>query len=276
MNAEKKNNDRYEVNVSNLISEGAYFIVKAKDYDVRKDQRLLVPFEVKHKIGFTNQNAQQIVEPKYDIIYGDVYTDNDLIRVGITYSYGYTRSNGKVQTYDRYKWGMLNSKGEVIFEPIYKRISMSDDGSLFILQSYEKGYCVVDRAGNIIIEYGKYQLIDGFYHNFSRVRNNGKWGIIDSKGEIVLPIEWDGIWNFRGPQYSNYAMIYKKGEPGTQFYFPTSATHSNIHKEEHTQSKYLSHFGEYAGTYAQDVAGYSDETINDAFEGDPYAYWNID
>jgi hypothetical protein len=71
-------------------------------------------------------------------------------------------------------------------------------------------------------------------------------------------------------------MIYKKGEPGTQFYFPTSATHSNIHKEEHTQSKYLSHFGEYAGTYAQDVAGYSDETINDAFEGDPYAYWNID
>ena len=32
----------------------------------------------------------------------------------------------------------------------------------------------------------------------------------------------------------------------------------------------------YAGTYAQDVAGYSDDVIDDAFDGDPDAYWNID
>lgn len=28
--------------------------------------------------------------------------------------------------------------------------------------------------------------------------------------------------------------------------------------------------------YAQDVADYSDDVINDAFDGDPDAYWNID
>jgi hypothetical protein len=28
-------------------------------------------------------------------------------------------------------------------------------------------------------------------------------------------------------------------------------------------------YGEYAGTYAQDVMGYDDDTINDVFEGDP-------
>ena len=33
---------------------------------------------------------------------------------------------------------------------------------------------------------------------------------------------------------------------------------------------------EYSGTYAQDVEGYDDDTISDAFEGDPDAYWNID
>lgn len=32
----------------------------------------------------------------------------------------------------------------------------------------------------------------------------------------------------------------------------------------------------YAGTYAHDEAGYSDEDIDAAFEGDPEAYWNID
>ena len=36
------------------------------------------------------------------------------------------------------------------------------------------------------------------------------------------------------------------------------------------------HYGNYAGSYAQDVMGYSDEDIDDAFEGDPDAYWNID
>ena len=36
------------------------------------------------------------------------------------------------------------------------------------------------------------------------------------------------------------------------------------------------HYGEFEGSYAQDVMGYSDDVINDAFEGDPDAYWNID
>ena len=36
------------------------------------------------------------------------------------------------------------------------------------------------------------------------------------------------------------------------------------------------HYDEFAGSYAQDVMGYSDEDIYDAFDGDPDAYWNID
>lgn len=36
------------------------------------------------------------------------------------------------------------------------------------------------------------------------------------------------------------------------------------------------HYEEFAGTYAQDVAGYSDEDIWDIFDGEPDAYWNID
>ena len=33
---------------------------------------------------------------------------------------------------------------------------------------------------------------------------------------------------------------------------------------------------EYAGTYAHDEVGFSDEDIDTIFEGDPDAYWNID
>lgn len=32
----------------------------------------------------------------------------------------------------------------------------------------------------------------------------------------------------------------------------------------------------YAGSYAHDEAGYSDDDIDSVFDGDPEAYWNID
>ncbi len=42
------------------------------------------------------------------------------------------------------------------------------------------------------------------------------------------------------------------------------------------EDDYGTSYGKYAGSYAQDVMGYSDDAIDDAFEGDPDAYWNID
>ena len=32
----------------------------------------------------------------------------------------------------------------------------------------------------------------------------------------------------------------------------------------------------YNGSYAQDVEGWSDQDIDEVFDGDPDAYWNID
>lgn len=50
---------------------------------------------------------------------------------------------------------------------------------------------------------------------------------------------------------------------------------SSFEQEDYIDD-YGTHYGEFAGSYAQDVMGYSDDVINDAFEGDPDAYWNID
>lgn len=57
-----------------------------------------------------------------------------------------------------------------------------------------------------------------------------------------------------------------------------SKNNDNMEDEynDYEQDDYGTHYGEYAGTYAQDVAGYSDDVINDAFDGEPDAYWNID
>ena len=47
-------------------------------------------------------------------------------------------------------------------------------------------------------------------------------------------------------------------------------------QDDSYEEEYGTHYGKYAGTYVQDVAGYSDDVIDDAFDGDPDAYWNID
>ena len=54
-------------------------------------------------------------------------------------------------------------------------------------------------------------------------------------------------------------------------------THLNKRTRSY-RSKYYGrrHYEQYRGYYAQDVAGYSDEDINDIFDGCPEAYWNID
>ena len=266
-------------NWAQLVEDNAYFIVPPQKYNVRNDERLLIPIIRNHKIGFVNQLAIPVVEPKYDIFNGNVMAETDFVKVGMRYSYGYSRANGEVQTYDRYKWGLLDSKGKTVLECNFASISISDDKELFSLKSYDNGYCVVNHNGNIVIPYGEYAIIDGFTNGYARVKKNRKYGIVNTKGQIVLPVEYDNIWSFYQRTELRSTRIIMKGMDNLRFNFATGKLNEpNINhiRQYNTNDDYGRHYGEYAGTYAQDVAGYSDDVINDAFDGEPDAYWNID
>lgn len=271
-------NNQFVANWAQLVEDNVYFIVPANKYDVRNDDRLLIPFKQDQKIGFVNQYAEPIVEPKFDIIHGDIKKESDLIRVGVRFSYGYARPNGEVQTYERYKWGIIDSKGKLVLAPQYVQIYISDDKALFSVKDREKGYGVINSNDNIVIPFGQYSIIDGFTKGYARVKKDGKWGIVDTKGIVVLPLEYDEIWNFHNKPELNSTRVIKDGKclkfnlGNGMLYNPSTFEDWNVHFDD----DYGSHYGEYAGTYAQDVAGYSDDVINDAFDGEPDAYWNID
>lgn len=53
-------------------------------------------------------------------------------------------------------------------------------------------------------------------------------------------------------------------------------TKNNIKYKNMSYYDYDEYEDEYAGTYAHDVEGYSDDDIDTIFDGDPDAYWNID
>ena len=91
----------------------------------------------------------------------------------------------------------------------------------------------------------------------------------------VLPLKYN-VWKFYGKNYSSVVVE----DNGVRYHY--SLQDMSIVRAPQRMAyardddDYGTHYGEFAGSYAQDVMGYSDDVINDAFEGDPEAYWNID
>lgn len=101
-----------------------------------------------------------------------------------------------------------------------------------------------------------------------------KWGIISAHGEEILSVEYCNVWNFYGK--NRYTVRLEKDRVSSDFTLRHKPSFFSKHCNNACRDNYGTHYGEFSGSYAQDVMGYSDDIINDAFEGDPDAYWNID
>lgn len=68
--------------------------------------------------------------------------------------------------------------------------------------------------------------------------------------------------------HSQVLAIFENMEP---FNVPDNFTYRS-----RQSNNYIEYNGDYSGTYAHDVMGYSNDEIDTIFDGDPDAYWNID
>ena len=265
-------------------------LVPASSYNMQDDNRLLIPFTSGENIGFVDKEGVIVVKPQFTMYYGDCYDESDYIRVTVDYVYGFPRSGGRVATYKRPMYGLINFKGETIFEPsFFSLIPAIGNKKLYTVQDKNLGYAVLNIDGTEVVPYGKYSYIDGFDKGLARVKignvtngqkNNGnKWGLINENGDEVLPIEYDDMWSFYGKNRATVRVV--KGDVAQNIVLSeilgvVEDQESGSLSDNYYADDYGSSYGEYAGSYAQDVEGYSDDVIDDAFDGDPDAYWNID
>ena len=183
-----------------------------------------------------------------------------------------------------YEWGVLNNDGIVIV-PFgkYGWIDTFDNGLCRVrshgqIRNYQNVLAVVQDSNHVVTD--KQEINKIYDDDFKRhPERYAKWGIINDRGEEVLPVEYDEIWAFAGKN-RNSTKVVKNGQTADFFFhelnpllLPPKKRHYSRGNYSHYESR---HYEEYAGSYAQDVMGYSDEDINDAFEGDSDAYWNID
>ena len=168
------------------------------------------------------------------------------------------------------------------------------DKHIFVLQNkhHEWGVVSLDDPYNpqVIVPFGTYKYIWGFDSNHSLVSSKGIGkpgtfegrGIINTSGEIIVGFrEYKDIWSF----YNNRSGLIKVETFGghTLHLLKRNPLHKAVNgivypaKSHYAEEPiYGSSYNKYGGSYAQDVAGFSDDVIDDAFDGDPEAYWNID
>ena len=116
----------------------------------------------------------------------------------------------------------------------------------------------------IIISTAEYEDIDTA-DDYISVKRNGKYGLYSPSGDKLYPCIYDSIQMSWGGEL----ILSKDGEEEKLNHY--SKQHSYNHGSYEKPS-----YGRYAGSYAQDEAGYSDDEIDTIFDGDPDAYWNID
>jgi hypothetical protein len=106
-------------------------------------------------------------------------------------------------------WGVMNENGEILIPIEYEEYdSFYEDVFFFAMKKYDN-YYLFDKKGNTVNE--------NFYDQIRRVSNehmivekDKKMGLIDLKGELVIPVVYDSIITDLD-QDSQYAA-YKLGE----------------------------------------------------------------
>lgn len=272
-------------------------LVSQSSYEIKDDDRFLIPFVQGTQIGFVNKETEVVIPASYDFVLDDFYHEESLVRVGKTYGVAYPRKTTEPAVYLRKIYGLLKSNGELLIPIEYEGIVMPKFSNRIVLRSCKSGYAVIDSKGDFVVPFGKYNYIDGYQQGYARVKlgkqTNGLWetdalwGIIDEDGKEVLKPIYKNIWSFYGKSL-HFTRVESEHE---RFEFHLSEgrlEYYGYQKDKETEMKrklndYKSlieyrneTYDEYNGSYAQDVMGYSDQDIDDAFEGDPDAYWNID
>jgi hypothetical protein len=103
-------------------------------------------------------------------------------------------------------WGYIDTTGHYVIKPIYSHCrEFSKDGFAVIMNEKNSTYYFIDRKGNRLktdMQNEKFEKAGSSFsdRSFSSgvipVMIGGRWGVIDTTGKVVFPIEFDQITSF--------------------------------------------------------------------------------
>jgi len=102
-------------------------------------------------------------------------------------------------------WGFVNKKGKLVIPAVYKD-AMSFKNGLAVVQ--KDGSCgMINQKGEVVVPFDYSYIENWETDNMIRVESQGKWGLLDGKtGNPITPLEYDDISSF----YEDLSCV-KKG-----------------------------------------------------------------
>ena len=148
-----------------------------------------VPFVYEYAMPFLNGFAKAYMRGKCGLIdkYNKIVIPFDFEDVS---SYSEGLAGVKLQT----KWGYIDTKFNKVIPCIYKHISEFKKGIACVYKELFKREYINGTGASVFSLYGS--IIDDVIHiGYSRFIQNEKYGIINSKGEIIIPCIYDDLKN---------------------------------------------------------------------------------
>ncbi len=109
------------------------------------------------------------------------------------------------------RWGFKDKNGNIIVEPIYKKLIRLGDSS-WIVQNKKNKFGLIDNCGNVIVPI-KYNHADRMVTKFAKFGNTYDYGIYDEYGNTIVEPKFSKIDILYGKMFLTYKN-YKYGIVG--------------------------------------------------------------
>jgi hypothetical protein len=215
----------YDIRRGKLIEPQYTSVMITTDYGVKTTKKI----NGKDKVGFYHNNGK-VIEPKYDWFwYWD--SDNALYKTELNGKFGLLDRNGEELLEPKYDemrnfgnviFAVLNGQtilidgnGKPVNDKQFEQVGRLDGFDLLIVEvNGKKG--VFDPASNKYLIEPKYDEVQNFFREgFARVVLNGKYGIIDRDGKVLL----EPVYEYIYPNaYLNQIRVEKTNPDGSKFY----------------------------------------------------------
>lgn len=257
-----------KVHVSTERSESTYFYdyngIRIEDLKFDDFEYIDSFYEGKALAQLKSTNEYVIINEELDIItHLEIFNHRDIGEVHTPYEdYFYCHfMRGLCPICKNNKWGFVNLDGKVVLDFIYDYIEPFSDIKSWTKKS--NGCAVVGRIIDNSLKYGainsdfkeitdfRFDEVRNFYEGISSVRIGSKWGCINSKGDIIIPIEFTcvlhcingfievGLGDYDGSQFiGHYGFYDRNGKKVTKIIYQSLSIFEHNHAVMKKDNKY--------------------------------------
>ena len=177
----------YEIHTSRTYPLNNYDKIKIDGLSYSE----IIQFEKDNKIGFINNQYQEIIPPQYEIV--DFYSNQRL---------------GPFRVFRNGKWGYINRFAEEVIPCKYEHAELFSQKEIALVQLNKKQFCI----NTLGVKQDSCTLRPKWESkNYGIVKQNGRYGRTNMAGIVITPVIYQMI---RSEPKESFIRIYKNDKQG--------------------------------------------------------------